>query len=61
MNDDFTFLIFTYHNVFHSLHASFRLRKWRFLALVSSDVDVTYMLLIWVVIKTYFQPKIELK
>ncbi len=36
MNDDFTFLIFTYHNVFHSLLASFRLRKWRLLALVSS-------------------------
>ncbi len=40
MNDDFTFLIFTYHNVFHSLLASFRLRKWRLLALVSSDVYV---------------------
>ncbi len=32
MNDNFTFLIFTYHNIFHSLLASFRLRKWRLLA-----------------------------
>ncbi len=70
MNDDFTFLIFTYHNVFHSLLASFRLRKWRLLALVSSDVDVTYVLSFrsafptqrrWVMMKTNFQPKIGLK
>ncbi len=65
MNDDFTFLIFTCHNVFHSLLASFRLRKWRLLALVSSDVDVTCVLSFtsafptqrrWVMIKTNFQP-----
>ncbi len=70
MNDDFTFLIFTYHNVFHSLLASFRLRKWRLLALVSSDVDVTCVLSFrsafptqrcWVMMKTNFQPKIGLK
>ncbi len=70
MNDDFTFLIFTYHNVFHSLLASFRLRKWRLLALVSSDVDVTCVLSLrsafptqrrWVMMKTHFQPKIGLK
>ncbi len=70
MNDDFTFLIFTYHNVFHSLLASFRLRKWRLLALVSSDVDVTCVFSFrsafptqrrWVMMKTNFQPKIGLK
>ncbi len=70
MNDDFTFLIFTYHNVFHSLLASFSLRKWRLLALVSSDVDVTCVLSFrsafptqrrWVMMKTNFQPKIGLK
>ncbi len=70
MKDDFTFLIFTYHNVFHSLLASFRLRKWRFLALVPSDVDVTCVLSLrsafptqrrWVMMKTNFQPKIGLK
>ncbi len=70
MNDDFTFLIFTYHNVFHSLLASFRLRKWQLLALVLSDVDVTCVLSFrstfptqrrWVMIKTNFQPKIGLK
>ncbi len=73
MNDNFTFLIFTYHNVFHSLLASFRLRKWRLLALVSSggpsDVDVTCVLSFtsafptqrhWVMIKTNFQPKIKI-
>ncbi len=74
MNDNFTFLIFTYHNVFHSLLASFRLRKWRLLALVSSgcrrNVDVTCVLSFtsafptqrrWVIIKTNFQPKIGLR
>ncbi len=72
MNDDFTFLIFTYHNVFHSLLASFRLRKWRLLALVSSGCPrmLTCVLSFtsafptqrrWVMIKTNFQPKIGLK
>ncbi len=74
MNDDFTFLIFTYHNVFHSLLASFKLRKWRLLALVSSGCP---RMLTWracspsrprsqpsaagLLIKTNFQPKIGLK
>ncbi len=72
MNDNFTFLIFTYHNVFHSLLASFRLRKWRLLALVSSGCRrmLTCVLSFtsafptqrrWVMIKTNFQPKIGLK
>ncbi len=72
MNDNFTFLIFTYHNVFHSLLAPFRLRKWRLLALVSSGCCriVTCVLSFtsafpnqrrWVMIKTNFQPKIGLK
>ncbi len=74
MNDNLKCLIFTYHNVFHSLLASFRLRKWRLLALVSSGcprmLTLTCMLSFtsafatqrrWVMIKTNFQPKIGLK
>ncbi len=60
MNDDFTFLIFTYHNVFHSLLASFRQRKWRLLALLSFTSAFPTQRR-WVMMKTNFQPKIGLK